>query len=98
MYGRSEITMSKKEDLSKAAQYSAIISGAIAEKIEDGELSIEELTEDNNMTHFIHAIANMVPTHFYNNLIGDEKNHLEFNHLANMLCFQYSQYQEKSED
>ena len=81
--------MSKNE---KYLQYAAIITGAIGSMFEeDSEWAVdqEELMEGDNLTHFIHALANVVPAHVFNNLTGDRKNHLEFNHVANQLCFQY---------
>lgn len=43
-----------------------------------------------NPTHFTHALANIAPAHIFNQLTGENKSSLEFNHLANQLCFQYS--------
>ena len=81
--------MAKNE---KYLQYAAQISGAIGEMFnEDSEWQIdqEELQEGDNLTHFIHALANIAPAHIYNKITSDDKNHLEFNHIANQLCFQY---------
>lgn len=81
--------MSKNE---KYLQYAAMITGAIGSMFEeDSEWAVdqEELMEGDNLTHFIHALANVAPAHVFNNLTGDSKNHLEFNHVANQLCFQY---------
>ena len=77
----------------KYLQYAALISGAIGSMFEeDSEYAIdqEELMKDDNLTDFMHALANVAPTHLFNGLTGDNKNQLEFNHLANQLCFQYS--------
>lgn len=49
----------------------------------------EEFEIDDNLTHFIHSLSNMVPNLFYQLLTDDNKNLLEFNHLCNNLCFQY---------
>ena len=43
-----------------------------------------------NLTDFFHALANVLPTYIFNKYTGEEKNQLEFNHVANQLCFQYS--------
>ncbi|MCY1720184.1 hypothetical protein OU798_07510 [Prolixibacteraceae bacterium Z1-6] len=70
-----------------------MITGAIGSMFEeDSEWNIdqEELMEGDNLTHFFHALANVAPTHLFNQLTGDDKNQLEFNHVANQLCFQYS--------
>jgi hypothetical protein len=56
----------------------------------DNFIGHEELNEGDNLTHFMHALANMVPANFYNGITGKNVNILEFNHIANQLCFQYS--------
>jgi len=43
-----------------------------------------------NLTDFFHALANVLPTYIFNKYTGEYKNQLEFNHVANQLCFQYS--------
>ena len=77
----------------KHLQYAAMLSGKIAE-IFDAEseyhIDQEELQEGDNLTHFFHALANVMPTHLFNKITGDDKNNLEFNHIANQLVFQYS--------
>lgn len=80
----------------KELQYAVKLGGKIAEIFDDeSEFHIdkEELGEGDNLTHFFHALANVMPTHIYNKITGDNKNHLEFNHIANQLVFQYSKQQ-----
>jgi hypothetical protein len=72
-----------------------MLSGKIAELFdEDSEsdfhIDQQELQEGDNLTHFFHALANIMPTHLFNKITGDDKNNLEFNHIANQLVFQYS--------
>jgi len=43
-----------------------------------------------DLTDFFHALANVLPTYIFNKYTGENKNQLEFNHVANQLCFQYS--------
>lgn len=77
----------------KHLQYAAMLSGKIAEIFdEESEYHIdqEELQEGDNLTHFFHALANIMPNHLFNKITGDDKNNLEFNHIANQLVFQYS--------
>jgi hypothetical protein len=79
----------------KHLQYAAMLSGKIAELFdEDSEsdfhIDQQELQEGDNLTHFFHALANIMPTHLFNKITGDDKNNLEFNHIANQLVFQYS--------
>lgn len=81
----------------KHLQYAAMLSGKIAEIFdEESEYHInqEELQEGDNLTHFFHALANIMPTHLFNKITGDDKNNLEFNHIANQLVFQYSKKQD----
>lgn len=81
----------------KQLQYAAMLSGKIAEifdKESEYHIDQEELQEGNNLTHFFHALANIMPNHLYNKITGDDKNNLEFNHIANQLVFQYSKKQD----
>jgi hypothetical protein len=59
---------------------------------EDSENYIDpkELQEGDNLTHYIHALANLSPSVVYEQITGEKVNGLEFNHIANRLCFQYS--------
>lgn len=53
-------------------------------------ISLDELAEsDENTKAFFHALSTMVPTSFFNRLVGDTKDHLSFNHLSNGLCFEF---------
>ncbi|MGR3177783.1 MAG: hypothetical protein ACUZ8E_06975 [Candidatus Anammoxibacter sp.] len=83
--------MKDKKYLHYALQISAAIGQLLDEDEEsDYHIDKDELMQDDNLTHFIHALANVAPSVIYNKLTGDNKNHLEFNHVANKLCFQYS--------
>lgn len=81
--------MTQDQEIQKSAQYAAIITAKLGELFQEEEISMEELNEDDNATLFFHALANMVPTAFYNEFTGQGINHLNFNHIANQLCFQY---------
>ena len=86
-----------RENKEKYLEYAAMISGSIGDMFqEDSNYHIdrEELTEGDNLTHFFHALANIMPTHIFNNITGDDKNQLEFNHVANDLCFQYGKIED----
>ena len=81
----------KKQD--EHYEYAVLIEAAIGELFnEDSEfhIDLEDLEKEGNLTKFIHALANIVPVHLHNKLTGDNKDMLEFNHLANRLCFQFS--------
>jgi hypothetical protein len=79
----------------KYLEYSAILTSKIGELFNedfesDFHIDTEELEEGDNLTHFFHALANVMPNHIFNKITGDNKNNLEFNHLSNQLIFQYS--------
>lgn len=78
--------MNKNE---KWLQYAVKISAQIQEMFQEDEcnnpISLEELSEGENAKEFIHALANVVPTQVFNRLTNDNKNWLEFNHIANQI-------------
>ncbi|MFT5450546.1 MAG: hypothetical protein ACI9N9_000023 [Enterobacterales bacterium] len=74
--------------MEKHMQYTGLILDKLGEIFEENEMLMQELSEGTNATEFIHALANMVPTHFYNELTSNSLQILEFNHLANRLVFQ----------
>lgn len=76
----------------KQLEYASKVLGVIQSIFEEDSefhLNKEELLDSDNLTDFIHVIANVVPCRIFNNFTGEENNHLEFNHIANSLCFQY---------
>ena len=82
----------------KELEYAILIQSAISDVFEedsDNYIGAEELEEGDNLTHFFHALANIVPTGIYNQITGNEHNQLEFNHIANLLCFQYMKEETK---
>lgn len=86
--------------MTKSEEYAVLIAGKIAELFDDSEgdamISEQEFEVDNdNTTAFIHAMANLVPTLWYNKITGENKNQLHFNHIANQLCFQFSTKSDK---
>jgi hypothetical protein len=74
--------------MATSMQYTALILTKLGELFEEDAELMEELGEGSSATEFIHALANMAPTHFYNELTSQNLQILEFNHLANRLCFQ----------
>ena len=80
----------KQED--KSVQYSMKLLSALQTCFdEDSENYIgkKELLEGNNLTDFMHALFNMVPTRVYNEFTNDGSDILKCNHIANKLIFQY---------
>lgn len=79
----------------KWKEYSVKILTVLQEMFDEDEELSNELTEDDNTTQFFHALANVVPTTVFNQMTGEEKNYLSFNHIANQLVFQYSENNKK---
>ncbi len=88
--------MSKEltEQENNQLQYQVKILGALNQVFqEDSEffISTDELFKGDNATDFFHALANLVPNRIYQELTSNEGlSNLEFNHIANRLCFQFS--------
>lgn len=72
-----------------AVKLLSAVQGCFDEESEN-HIPIKELQEGDNMTDFMHAIANMVPNMVYCKFTNEDVNNLEFNHIANKLVFQYS--------
>lgn len=54
----------------------------------DNGIDINELEDNGNASDFFHALANLAPAVVYNKLTQREIGTLDFNHIANRLCFQ----------
>lgn len=91
-----------KQKEEKYMHYAMLIQGAIATMFDedsesDYKIDQKELQEGDNLTHFFQALANVVPCNMYAKITGDDVNSLEFNHIANKLCFQFSKKIENEE-
>jgi len=85
-------------DITKEHVYAALIAAKVLELFDSekgGSIPDEDFETNENVSHFIHALANLVPSYIYAEITGDAKNLIEFNHLANKLVFQYSKLIEK---
>lgn len=71
-------------------QYAANISAALQNAMTDEDHPDHFEINEETITEFFHALANVVPANFFNKITGEDKNYLEFNQTANSLCFQYS--------
>lgn len=84
--------MTVKQQNKKIAEYTMKIEAAIAQMFDEGSeqyISPEDVTEGDNASLFIHALTTVAPTMLYNRLTSSNVNFLEFNHIANTLCFQF---------
>ncbi len=75
--------------MSFASRLTLAIEDLLSNEDSEFHINVSELEEGQNLTDFIHALSNLVPATVYTKLTNDDKNLLEFNHLANQLCFQY---------
>lgn len=60
-------------------------------------INLADFADANNATEFIHVVANLIPTVFYEKITNVNKSPLEINQIANRLCFQYA-LKEQQED
>ncbi|MEL3904433.1 MAG: hypothetical protein P1P63_04910 [Treponemataceae bacterium] len=63
---------------------------------EDFSYDLEQLSNDGELTEFFFALACVVPAILFNNITEQDKDYLQFNHLANQLCFQFTKPKAKS--
>lgn len=77
----------------KFIRYATMITSQIGDMFSNEDSSnfidLEELNEGDNLKHFFHALSTVAPTHLFNKFMNDNKDHLEFNHVANHLCFEF---------
>lgn len=77
----------------KYLEYATIINSQIADVFEedsDNHIDLDELHDEENLKSFIYALSTVVPNYLLNKFTGEVKNHLEFNHIANHLIFEFS--------
>lgn len=80
--------------MDKWIRYAAMLQDQIGKMFEDeseNHIDIKDLEDADNCTQFFHALANAMPTRIYCKLTGDDVDTLGFNHVANRLCFQFSE-------
>lgn len=85
------------EQKEKHMEYAELLINKVAEMFSEDDINYIDLSEmsGDDLTEFFHALSNLMPSHFYNKLTGDNKNILQFNYLANQLVFQYSNKKQK---
>lgn len=78
--------------MGKNKEYAMKLTAAINEVFNDesdNHIPIKELMEGDNLTEFFHALSNIMPALIYEQFTKQGLDLLEFNHVANKLCFQY---------
>jgi len=79
--------------MEKQFEYAVKLGMAVAtvfDENSDHYIKQSDFENDDNLKAFLHALANIVPNRMYETLTGEDKNTLEFNHIANHLVFEYS--------
>lgn len=89
------------EKVEKHIKYAILIQGALSQMFDqesesDYKIDVNDFNDEQNLTAFVHALANVVPCNLYTKLTGDEEiDILDFNHIANKLVFKYCKPEEK---
>lgn len=88
-----------QEQNKKAQEYATKLVGMISEILDENSESVfkidsKEFEEGDNLTHFIHALTNIMPTYIYGYFTKEDVSLLDFNHIANHLVFQYSKIEQ----
>lgn len=74
--------------------YAMVISEALSEVVKE---YYEDLEDEENLTHFVHAMANVAPATITAVLTGENHGYVDFNHIANKLCFQFGRLVDEKE-
>jgi len=84
------MTQEDKKILRYQMKIMAALDPVFNDKDNENYIGLNELGDGDNMTLFIHALANAAPNSIMEELTAVKMTNLEFNHTANKLCFQYS--------
>lgn len=79
------------ESKSKQEEYTIKILDQLQQLFEESnenKIVLTELEDNTNATAFFHALANLAPTVVYSKLTQKDIDTLDFNYIANRLCFQ----------
>ena len=78
--------------MNKQAEFAGKIIAALEQVLTDKDsdfyIGLDAIGE--NANEFFHALSNIAPNYVYRKLTGHNLSSLDFNHLANDLCFQFS--------
>lgn len=89
--------MSKQNE--KYPYYATLIAAKLQELFDKDDacgIDLQELIEDDQITEFMFAVACVAPAFIYNKFTQQDVDYLEFNHIANKLCFQFCQVENES--
>ena len=89
--------MSKQEE--KYPYYATLIVAKLQELFDKDDacgIDLQELIDDDQVTEFMFAVACVAPAFIYNKFTQQDVDYLAFNHIANNLCFQFSELEKVS--
>jgi hypothetical protein len=76
----------------KTKKYTLYVFSQLSEMLSDENcnyyVSLQELQDNENLKCFIYALS-CASAMLFNRMTGGEKTWLEFNHIANSLCFEF---------
>ena len=87
---KKEVLTKKSAD--RSVEYAKKIVAHLGEIFKsDNEhfINEDEFVNDRTFTEFIYALSVIMPTHVYNRMTQQKADYLDFNHVANKLCFQF---------
>ena len=73
-------------------QYATILEAHISKIFTDDCETKIDLSEFNSQEHihaFFYALSIVVPCSIFNRILDENKDHLQFSHVANYLCFEH---------
>ncbi len=84
--------------MSKQQEYTVKILEQLQQLFDEkceNNIDIKELEDNSNASDFFHALANLAPAVVYNKLTKSNAGTLDFNQIANRLCFQNVRIKDK---
>ena len=85
---KNKLSKRQENQIQYLSKILAAIQDGVFEEESNNHIDIKDFGDSDKLKDFIHVIATAVPCQIYGQITGDDKNHLEFNHLANQLCFE----------
>ena len=81
--------------------YAALIGDQVRAMFDpnsENYIDVQELNDEENATAFFHALFNIAPGMLYKQLIDEDLDLLDINHVANKLVFRFSKQVENTKE
>jgi hypothetical protein len=79
--------------MEKWITYAALLNDqiiAMFEEDSENPIDIKELQDEENLKAFFHALSTVMPCQLFNQMVKQDNNILEYNHITNSLVFEYA--------